>query len=241
MAAPTLEAIKYDAATGLQLLDQLQLPFHFRYDEIADCEQGWAAIREMRVRGAPAIAIAAALALCVDAKNKLGSFDSMTAASEWLVDRLAYLRTSRPTAVNLFNECDKLEAFVRALSGSAASEFVKPVQTADEVLLGYIERAEQLLAKDIEDNQAIGRFGADAIATGQGQVKVLTHCNTGSLATARYGTALGVIRALHERGMHVLRLFACDGMCLDANAVRRQGSSSMLFAPRQGLTTRVVG
>ena len=191
MATPTLEAIKYARETGLQLLDQLKLPFEFEYIEISSTDEGWAAIREMKVRGAPAIAIAAALSLSVEAKKKLGSFESVTAASEWLIERLAYLRTSRPTAVNLFNECDKLEAFVGALGG---------VRTSDEVLQAYIEKAEMMLESDIKDNQAIGAFGADAIATGEAKVKVLTHCNTGSLATARYGTALGVIRALHERG-----------------------------------------
>ena len=106
--APTLEAIKYERGS-LQLLDQLQLPFAFTYMPILTCEQGWSAIKDMNVRGAPAIAIAAALALSVESTSRRTDEDlaSTAAAAAWLIDRLTYLKTSRPTAVNLFNECDK--------------------------------------------------------------------------------------------------------------------------------------
>jgi len=164
---------------------------------ILTCEQGWSAIKDMNVRGAPAIAIAAALALSVESTSRRTDEDlaSTAAAAAWLIDRLTYLKTSRPTAVNLFNECDKLEASVKESAASASS--------GTEVLDAYVETAEKLLASDIRDNMAIGGHGADAIMAQEGTTKarVLTHCNTGSLATARYGTALGVIRALHERGL----------------------------------------
>jgi methylthioribose-1-phosphate isomerase len=106
--APTLEAIRYSRGS-LQLLDQLQLPFAFQYLEINTCEDGWATIREMKVRGAPAIAIAAALSLCVEATSRIGTGTLATSgdAAQWLLERLEYVRTSRPTAVNLFNECDR--------------------------------------------------------------------------------------------------------------------------------------
>ena len=152
-------------------------------------QECWQAIRDMNVRGAPAIAIAAALGLAVEASTKAVSSDAE--AKAWLKDRLEYLKTSRPTAVNLFNDCDRLAAFVDGLAG--------------DVLPAYIAEAEKMLAKDIADNKAIGKAGGEEILRraalkGKQKVKVLTHCNTGSLATARYGTALGVIRYLHEQG-----------------------------------------
>lgn len=108
MSAPTLEAIKYSRGE-LQLLDQLKLPFEFEYLNIETVEQGWSAIREMQVRGAPAIAIAAALALCVEATKRRDeeALASTEAATSWLLEQLTYLKTSRPTAVNLFNDCDR--------------------------------------------------------------------------------------------------------------------------------------
>lgn len=162
--------------------------------KINTCEECWEAIRKMNVRGAPAIAIAAALALAVEATKKESEGGTGDAAKEWLMTKLEYLKTSRPTAVNLFNDCDRLIAFVQKTSGDGAA-----------VLRAYIDEAEKMLEKDIADNMAIGKAGGEAIvaaakAKGRDKVKVLTHCNTGSLATARYGTALGVIRWLHENG-----------------------------------------
>mmetsp|Transcript_70292 Transcript_70292/g.187286 ORF Transcript_70292/g.187286 Transcript_70292/m.187286 type:complete len:364 (-) Transcript_70292:9-1100(-) len=188
----TLEAIKYKKGE-LQLLDQLKLPFEFEYMQITNCEEAWKAIRAMNVRGAPAIAIAAALALAVESVAMQAKLQQAAEAKDWLISRLEYLKTSRPTAVNLFNDCDRLAAFVKGLGD----------QSAKDVLEAYANEAEKMLAKDISDNMAIGKFGGEAIlarAGGKAQVKVLTHCNTGSLATARYGTALGVIRFLHESG-----------------------------------------
>ena len=92
------------------MLDQLKLPFTFEYMPVKTCEDCWQAIRDLNVRGAPAIAIAAALGLAVEATGKSCASDSE--AKAWLKDRLDYLKTSRPTAVNLFNDCDRLAAFV---------------------------------------------------------------------------------------------------------------------------------
>jgi len=192
MGEQTLEAIKYKNGS-LQLLDQLQLPFKFEYLDIQTTQQGWQAIRDMNVRGAPAIAIAAALSLSVEALAMRAELTSTEAACEWLCTKLDFLKTSRPTAVNLFNDCDRLTDFVRSSTSDCAS--------GADLLDRYIAEAEKMLESDIRDNQAIGKNGAEAILQGgQAKVKVLTHCNTGSLATARYGTALGVIRALHEMG-----------------------------------------
>ena len=94
----TLEAIRYSRGS-LQLLDQLQLPGATHFMAIADCEQCWTAIRDMNVRGAPAIAIAGALGLAVELWSKKDSFADGAAVAAFVVERLDYLHTSRPTAV----------------------------------------------------------------------------------------------------------------------------------------------
>eukprot|EP00290_Baffinella_frigidus_P024307 CAMPEP_0180257730 /NCGR_PEP_ID=MMETSP0987-20121128/42011_1 /TAXON_ID=697907 /ORGANISM="non described non described, Strain CCMP2293" /LENGTH=363 /DNA_ID=CAMNT_0022227127 /DNA_START=58 /DNA_END=1150 /DNA_ORIENTATION=+ len=181
MTAPTLEAIKY-AKGSLQLLDQLKLPFIFEYLEIRTCEETWDAIKKMQVRGAPAIAIAAALGLAVECSTKQGSFTGSTdEAKAYLVDRLEYLKTSRPTAVNLFNDCDRLIAWVQTQSGDGKG-----------VLGAYMAEAEKMLAKDVSDNMAIGKAGGEAIlavaaSKGRKQVKVLTHCNNACHRAVRNG------------------------------------------------------
>merc|ERR1711907_46133 len=112
-------------------------------------------------------------------------------ARSWLEAQLDYLQTSRPTAVNLFNDCKRLKHFIGAVE----------VQDGQELVEAYVAEAEKMLANDIADNESIGRHGAELILSQDGvssKARVLTHCNTGSLATARFGTALGIIRALHQ-------------------------------------------
>jgi eIF-2B alpha/beta/delta-like uncharacterized protein len=148
----------------------------------------------LQVRGAPAIAIVAALSIAVELKAR--TFTSVAELVTFIQASLAHLRTSRPTAVNLFEMATRLENLAGTLS--AASDC-----TVESVLAGVLAEIEGMMAADIADNRAIGRYGAEAIlrkVAVDTNVKVLTHCNTGSLATAQYGTALGVIRALHEQG-----------------------------------------
>ncbi|KAG0569049.1 hypothetical protein M758_6G057800 [Ceratodon purpureus] len=150
----------------------------------------------MVVRGAPAIAIAAALALAVEVERLKPVSGNGLAAVNFLKNRLDYLVSSRPTAVNLADAATTL----LKLSQKAADEGAD----AAAVYETYLEGAEKMLDADVASNKAIGAFGADALlqgstASGNG-MRVLTHCNTGSLATSAYGTALGVIRALHAQG-----------------------------------------
>ena len=196
------EAIKYERGS-LQLLDQKQLPHNFVYMMIVSSEQGWQAIKDMNVRGAPAIAISAVLSLAVECEARAAEWGALGPAEAVaaLTEKLEYLKTSRPTAVNLFNECDSLIASLAALGAADGAA----------VLAAYIELAEKLMAKDIADNMAIGTHGAAAVLkdTGKPKVNMLTVCNTGSLATARYGTALGVIRKLHEDGT-LTHAYCCE-------------------------------
>ncbi|KAL7600524.1 methylthioribose-1-phosphate isomerase [Lactuca sativa] len=200
-ADSSLQAIRYNRGS-LQLLDQRKLPLDTIYLEIRDAAEGWEAIREMVVRGAPAIAIAAALSLAVEA-SKLEEFSGTpNDAASFLKTKLEYLVSSRPTAVNLSDAATKLTEIITN-SAATATE-------ANQVFLAYIEAAEVMLEDDVASNKAIGSYGSSFIQNQQKESKklsVLTHCNTGSLATAGFGTALGVIRALHADG--VLEIAYC--------------------------------
>ncbi|KAJ3161315.1 hypothetical protein HDU86_007097 [Geranomyces michiganensis] len=196
---------------SLQVLDQLKLPFETTYETVASCKDGHHVIRSMKVRGAPAIAIVAALSLAVELYSTLTSspavFPTAPSVDDFVVHKLNYLRTSRPTAVNLFEAADRLEKIVKSAASAAGA-------TAQSAADAYLTAAESMLEKDVADNRSIGRHGAAAIlvhvdnrdiktANGDAggssseKVQVLTHCNTGSLATAGWGTALGIIRELN--------------------------------------------
>ncbi|KAJ2488490.1 S-methyl-5-thioribose-1-phosphate isomerase [Coemansia sp. RSA 2050] len=191
-AGSRLQAIRW-VRPRLDILDQLLLPHASTYIGIRTSADGHRAIATMQTRGAPAIAIVAALSL---AAELLGSGReeevSQVGAAAFIEQRLDYLGTSRPTAVNLFDAIGKLKAVVgRALA------------SGQSVVDAYVDAAEAMLAADVADNANIGRFGAEFIGRQQGgPLKVLTHCNTGALATAGHGTALGIIRSLH--GLDVL-------------------------------------
>ncbi|KAG2182495.1 hypothetical protein INT43_007426 [Umbelopsis isabellina] len=193
--AQTLEAIKYSNGE-LYVLDQLQLPHLTHFDKVTTIQDGHAAIKEMKTRGAPAIAIVAALSLAVDLQNRynLGEFDSTSSAVEFVRQSLEYLKTSRPTAVNLFDAAKKLWLIVEERAKIASSSL--------DIVDTYVKAAETMLEEDVKDNKNIGAHGAKFILENSksSKVSVLTHCNTGSLATAGWGTALGIIRDLNQSG-----------------------------------------
>ncbi|GER36077.1 methylthioribose-1-phosphate isomerase [Striga asiatica] len=191
----SLQSIRYKRGS-LQLLDQRKLPLETIYLEIRKSEDGWVAIKDMVVRGAPAIAIAAALSLAVEVSNLEAFSGTAIDAAYFLSKKLDYLVSSRPTAVNLSDAATKLKEIVHEAATTASEP--------QAVFQAYIEAAEVMLEDDVASNKAIGHYGAIFLQKQQGNPKtlsVLTHCNTGSLATAGYGTALGVIRALHEEGV----------------------------------------
>jgi methylthioribose-1-phosphate isomerase len=203
-----------DAATGcVRLIDQTRLPMEYVELECRDVSAVWEAIKALRVRGAPAIGIAAAYGAVIGARS-LGAVDRQSIARS-LGEATAHLRTSRPTAVNLFWALDRMDASMKSMS------HVEGPAILDQLLL----EARQIDLEDRATCRAIGRHGATLVAPGQG---ILTHCNAGGLATADYGTALAVIFAAHEQGRQ-LRVFADEtrpllqGARLTAWELQRRG------------------
>ena len=172
----------------LDLIDQTLLPNELTRIQCRDIETVWEAIKMLRVRGAPAIGIAAAYGVVVGLQ-KSGDDD---ADKFWKTfnESADYLATSRPTAVNLFWALDRLRALGKSLEGT-------PVAKARTAML---EEAKKIHAEDREMCHAIGRNGAELLTDGQG---VLTHCNAGGLATAEYGTALSVFFTAQDQGKNL--------------------------------------
>ena len=167
-----LEAIRYREG-HLRILNQLKLPHQEEYDEIRNAEDGWHAIKDMRTRGAPAIAIVAALSLAVELQNNAIS-DKAEDVAAFITETLDYLVTSRPTAVNLADAARKLKKVVQSASSANSS-------SGAAVSKAYCDAAAQMLIDDVSDNEGIGKYGAEWIAktAGGGPVSVITHCNTG--------------------------------------------------------------
>jgi methylthioribose-1-phosphate isomerase len=172
----------------LDLIDQTLLPNELTRIQCRDIETVWEAIKMLRVRGAPAIGIAAAYGVTVGLQQT-GDDD---ADQFWqCFDKSAdYLATSRPTAVNLFWALDRL----RALAAELKSGSVADARTV------FLEEAKKIHAEDREMCHAIGKHGAALLSDGQG---VLTHCNAGGLATAEYGTALSVFFTAQDEGKNL--------------------------------------
>ena len=180
-----------DAAGGrLRMIDQTLLPTEFVEIDCDDVESVWWAIKRLSVRGAPAIGVAAAYGSVIGARSR-GTADAAT-VREALRTAASRLRTSRPTAVNLFWALDRMEAVADAA----------PPGDGPALLDRLLAEADAIAEEDRAMCRAIGRHGAGLIAAGDG---VLTHCNAGGLATADYGTALAVIFSAHEQGkkLHV--------------------------------------
>jgi len=178
-----LKAIKYHWGS-LQILDQLRLPHEEVYIDIRVIQDAWDAIHNMQVRGAPAIAIVAALSVavclvrCNAGRSKPTITGSDVTGSALIIRHLQFLVTSRPTAVNLADAAKKLEKIVNHAEARAGA-------TDLNIIEAYVEAAEQMLVDDVQDNENIGRHGADWILRHTdlvypgGKLSVLTHCNTG--------------------------------------------------------------
>jgi len=189
--APATLAWIGDTSGYLELIDQTLLPGQLTHVACRDVETVWEAIKSLRVRGAPAIGVAAAYGVCVGIQTALNAGEAAFFAR--LNEVCDYLATSRPTAVNLFWALDRMRTKALCMRGSLVPR---------DVAAGLLVEAQTIEAEDRQMCRAIGRHGAALLQDGQG---VLTHCNAGGLATSDYGTALAVFFAAHESGkrLHV--------------------------------------
>ena len=172
----------------LYLIDQRKLPLEEIYVPCKTYEEVADAIKSMIVRGAPAIGATAAFGYVLGAKEMVEKSSNFQEFVEKMKIVKETLSKTRPTAVNLFWALERMEKTVME-HGSI-----------DGIVERLEEEAIKIALEDIEMNKAIGRHGAELIKDGY---SILTHCNTGSLATVDYGTALGVIRTAHEQGKKV--------------------------------------
>lgn len=187
-AHPGYQSLRWDDGV-LWVLDQRRLPGDTRYIRADAVEVVADAIRTLAVRGAPAIGAAAAYGLALAAAPAPG--DDAPAVRERLERAATLLRATRPTAVNLAWAVDRV---LRLVAGE---------QAAATLSQRVLAEAEALADDDRRINRALAQHGQSVIPTRPTPVTVIHHCNTGSLATVDYGTALGVIRAAHEAGQRL--------------------------------------
>ncbi len=192
LAAEKVKAIDW-RDDALYLLDQRVLPFEETWHAYTSAAGVAEAIRSMVVRGAPAIGISAAYGVVLGARARIAAGGDWRSALE---DDFALLADSRPTAVNLFWALNRMRDRLQRLKAT------------DDPLVFLEAEAVAIHLSDREANLTMAQLGADLIRKHQGNLQtVLTHCNTGALATGGFGTALGVIRAAHLEGM-IERVYA---------------------------------
>ncbi|MDY6786202.1 MAG: S-methyl-5-thioribose-1-phosphate isomerase [Cyanobacteriota bacterium] len=189
----SIEPIRYSDAKVF-LIDQTRLPETLNWIEVERCEEMARAIKTMIVRGAPAIGVAAAYGMYLGARE-IEKCDRAQFLSQ-LEEIAQKLRQTRPTAVNLFWAIDR--------QLQVARETLRPVAEIPALLL---ETAQTLQTEDVETCRAIGDNGLEVLPAQPRQLTLLTHCNAGALATAGYGTALGVIRSAW-RDRRLCRVYA---------------------------------
>ncbi len=186
----SLETVRWLGGTDgvLELIDQTLLPIELRRIQLRGVESVWEAIKTLRVRGAPAIGIAATYGLVLGLQDAttLGRVEFLRRVD----DATAYLASSRPTAVNLFWALDRMkQTAVRS----------EPSLSGAELLELLLQHARDLHEQDRRMCHEIGEHGAQLFLD-RGYTRLLTHCNAGGLATAEYGTALSVIFTMQDMG-----------------------------------------
>ncbi len=174
--------------SGVRFVDQTKLPTEEVYVNCTTHQQVADVIRNMVVRGAPAIGVAAAMGIALGVQNSKA--ETVAELKKDFDEICETIRQTRPTAVNLFWAIRRMQERFETLR-------VRPVAHIKQAL---VEEAQRMHAEDIAANQVMGRHGAALMPASGG---VLTHCNAGALATAGYGTALGVIRAAIEQGKKI--------------------------------------
>jgi methylthioribose-1-phosphate isomerase len=172
----------------IRMIDQRKLPAKVEWVSCKNDRAVVEAIRDMVIRGAPAIGVAAAMGLSLGAETiKAETYDAFEPRFREMAARMA---KARPTAVNLRWAVERMILLVERLAG----------RDPEEIRIALRDESEKILSEDIEINRRIGEHG-EGIVPPKGVI--LTHCNAGSLATGGYGTALGVIRAAHEAGKKI--------------------------------------
>lgn len=172
--------------TSIRIIDQTRLPQHLETIQIENWHDMVEAIKELKVRGAPAIGVAAAYGIALGAQSITGTPEEDFRRE--LEGILAAFAASRPTAVNLFRTIDRMKQHIACEKGR------------DAIVLALIEEARSIHAGEIDATEKLSLYGAELIANGS---TILTHCNAGPLATAGYGTALGVIIAARGQGKNI--------------------------------------
>lgn len=180
---------------GLVILDQTLLPGQIKYLTLSKAEDIWEAIYSLRVRGAPAIGVAAGYGIFILAAQL--ETDDMDAFCKNFREKKAYLDSSRPTAVNLSWALNRME---KVLDENRAC------MTVEQMKERLCQEAHAIREEDVAISRNIGRYGFELLHRGDG---ILTHCNAGTLATAKYGTALAPIYIALENGWDDLHVF-CD-------------------------------
>jgi methylthioribose-1-phosphate isomerase len=207
-------------SAGVRFIDQTRLPTEEVYVTCGTYQEVATAIRDMVVRGAPAIGVAAAMGIALGVKQSTAT-DVATLRTEF-GQICRTIGETRPTAVNLFWAIRRMHQKFDAVAG----------QGVHHIRITLVEEAQKMLVEDIAANEAMGRHGAALMPSSGG---ILTHCNAGALATCGYGTALGVIRSAIESGKK-LHVFADEtrpflqGARLTAWELMKDGIQTTLIA-----------
>ncbi len=191
--AQTAASTLSDFARGkLRMIDQTLLPSQLLEIECRDVASVWEAIKMLRVRGAPAIGIAAAYGVCLGLAPLFqdGKMPDAKTFNDKLQSVVEYLASSRPTAVNLFWALDRMKKTAAALSDLPT----------DTIAIKLLDEAKKIHQEDRDLCRAMGRYGASLVKSGD---TLLTHCNAGGLATADYGTALAVFFTATAQGKKI--------------------------------------
>jgi methylthioribose-1-phosphate isomerase len=172
----------------VRMLDQTKLPLETVYTDCRDYQTVARGIKELWVRGAPAIGVSAAMGLALGARQIAA--DGFEEFWQRFEEICAHMAATRPTAVNLFWAIERIKTFVQANKD----------KSLDEIRAMLVEESQRMLEEDIATNKKMGAYGAAFVADGD---NIITHCNAGSIATAGYGTAEGVMRAAREAGKKI--------------------------------------
>ena len=203
-----------------RMIDQTILPYEFKTVDVKTAEEMYFAIKDMIVRGAPAIGIAGAHGVSLAAIELAKTITDKIEFLKKLNEKAEYLKSSRPTAVNLMWAVDKQMELANSIQGS-----IEKIKNA------IIENGIKLENEDIEINKKMGDYGAEVVPKG---ATILTHCNAGALATVGYGTALGVIRSAFAKDP-TIKVFA------DETRPRQQGARLTTWELTQdGIPTTLI-